>query len=217
MGNEERQLTTRFIDEQVPLDALLSGRDLMRPQGTGYIHVADTQVGVYSHGQPWQSTVMGFSTIDDTSFPQSMGFGWPELQSYSPTGEFRLFVSDRVYRSTWFQPTLMNLVQLQSMTYQASGYERRFQTGTRIVDELFRFLISALGSQAAPPSLAPLNEGGIQAEWHRGGIDVEILFSSDKEERGVYVRDKATGEESEFALDPTAFKDAVGDRLDLNR
>jgi hypothetical protein len=127
---------------------------------------------------------------------------------------FRLLVPDRINSSTWFQPTLQGLDDLQSLTRQTWG-DRDVATKPQFVVELLRFMIDALDSHAAPPSLAPLNEGGIQAEWHRGGLDVEVLFSPDREEQGVYVHDKATGEESEFPLDPALFVEVVGDRLSL--
>ena len=79
------------------------------------------------------------------------------------------------------------------------------------------FFSRALPSDAAPPSLAPLNDGGLQAEWHRGGLVVEVIFSPDEEERGIYVLDKSTGEEQEYPLDEAAFAGAVGDRFSLTR
>jgi hypothetical protein len=81
--------------------------------------------------------------------------------------------------------------------------------------EAMTFLTRALGPKAATPSLAPLNEGGLQAEWHRGGVDVEVIFSPDEDERGIYVRDKHTGEEQELPLDAAAFAALVGDRLNV--
>ena len=44
----------------------------------------------------------------------------------------------------------------------------------------------------APASITTLAEGGVQVEWHRGGLDIEIAFSDD--EPGVYIEDRQGGE-----------------------
>jgi hypothetical protein len=85
----------------------------------------------------------------------------------------------------------------------------------QLIDSI-TLLMSALSSDAAPPRVAALNDGGLQFDWHRGGLDVEVIVSPDPEESGIYVREKATGEEWEGPLDPNAFRAHVGDRLDIS-
>jgi hypothetical protein len=82
-----------------------------------------------------------------------------------------------------------------------------------LVAEALTFCGAALRRDAAPPSVAPLNDGGVQVEWHRGGLDVELIFSPDDEERGIYIRDRTTGEEKVLPLTADAFSSAVGSRL----
>lgn len=61
-----------------------------------------------------------------------------------------------------------------------------------------QFLLSTAYSSVPPPTIVPLTDGGIQLEWHRGGIDFEIAFSD--LEPGVYVADRDAGEEVELPL-----------------
>jgi hypothetical protein len=50
------------------------------------------------------------------------------------------------------------------------------------------------------PAIMPLSNGGVQLEWHRKGWDVEIeIFGGPKID--VYLRNLATGEETELELD----------------
>jgi hypothetical protein len=114
----------------------------------------------------------------------------------------------------WLEPTL-DRVELLMALDPASTVGRDTPPSPESVIDAVTFLTRSLGPKAAPPSLAPLNDGGLQAEWHRGGLDVEIVFSPDDEERGVYIRHKQTGEEQELPLDAAAFKAAVGDSLNV--
>ncbi len=43
----------------------------------------------------------------------------------------------------------------------------------------FTFLVGAMAPTTSPPSIVPMSDGGIQLEWHRNGLDVEIDFPSD--------------------------------------
>ena len=55
----------------------------------------------------------------------------------------------------------------------------------------------ALGSLSAP-SVVPMTDGGVQLEWHVGGVDLEIAFS--RSEPGVYIHDLRSGHELESPL-----------------
>ena len=65
-----------------------------------------------------------------------------------------------------------------------------------------KFLLDNAYSELAPPAVVPLSDGGVQLEWHRGGLDVEIAFSTI--EPGVYIEDAETGESTETALNTAA-------------
>lgn len=50
------------------------------------------------------------------------------------------------------------------------------------------------------PAIVPLSGGGIQLEWHSGGLDLEITFSSDADS-GVYWEDLNSGLDFEGPLE----------------
>jgi hypothetical protein len=114
----------------------------------------------------------------------------------------------------WLEPTLKRVESLLTLD-PSTSLGRDLPPSPESVVDAVTFLSKSLRPTAAAPSLAPLNDGGLQAEWHRGGLDVEIVFSPDEDERGIYIRDKRTGEERELPLDVAAFKAAVGDALNV--
>ena len=59
-----------------------------------------------------------------------------------------------------------------------------------------KFWLINFGAEFPKPWVVPTNEGGIQFEWHMGGLDVEAEFRSRNEILGYYI-DKETGEEWE--------------------
>ena len=61
------------------------------------------------------------------------------------------------------------------------------------------FLDRFLDSSSAAPWLVPLSGGGLQLEWHQGGLDIEVAYPADDVPE-MYVRDLASGEEWE--IDP---------------
>lgn len=108
----------------------------------------------------------------------------------------------------WFTPVLAQLQTVMNV-----DPADRESTNPVYAIQALAFFAVALMPATAPPSFSPLNDGGLQAEWHRGGLDVEVVFSPEAAESGIFVRDKETGEEDEIPLDAAAFREAVGDRL----
>jgi len=114
--------------------------------------------------------------------------------------------------SVWLQPTLDGVVAALEILPD----DRDRPADPEAALEALEFLAIAAEPDTAPPLVAPLNDGGIQIEWHRGGIDVEVVFSTDPEERGIWVRDQETRVEEEGDLDPGLFRELVGNRLLAN-
>ena len=56
-----------------------------------------------------------------------------------------------------------------------------------------------LGPTSPAPRVVPLSSGGLQLEWHRQGIDLEVVFDRD-EQPFFYYRNRVNGDESEHAL-----------------
>lgn len=73
-----------------------------------------------------------------------------------------------------------------------------------------RFWLMNFGAGFPKPWVVPTNEGGIQFEWHKGGLDVEAEFRSRNEILGYY-SDKETGDEWEgdISRDFEPFKEVL--------
>jgi hypothetical protein len=90
---------------------------------------------------------------------------------------------------------LRNILRLPAGwdTYSARPPEK--EAAERAIDFLFRHHRFA----GATPSIVPLTDGGVQLEWHRDGIDVEVVFASEPD--GLYFHEEATGQEWEGPAD----------------
>jgi hypothetical protein len=125
----------------------------------------------------------------------------PYVVSFSPMAEASF---------KWLRPTIDRVAKLMSLK---DPLGRDSAPHAEAIVDALTFFSYALPVDAAPPLLMPLNDGGVQAEWHRGGLDVEVIFSPDSEERGIFVRDKQSGEERELPLDRDVFASEIADRL----
>ena len=128
-------------------------------------------------------------------------------------GAIVVFASDDPLNVEWLTPTINALNTL--LAIEDADEEALSPADPKNVSRALGFLSEALPRNAAPPSFSPLNDGGVQAEWHRGGLDVEVIFSDDPDESGIYVHDKATGEERELPLTRAVFVAVVGNRLNV--
>jgi hypothetical protein len=61
-----------------------------------------------------------------------------------------------------------------------------------------------LGPTSPAPRVVPLSSGGLQLEWHRQGIDLEVVFERHEQRFFYYYRNRLTGEESEKELTQNA-------------
>lgn len=98
----------------------------------------------------------------------------------------------------WFDPLMQGFVDLLTLppnwdSYGASGVD------TKVVHAAISFINGFLRPSSPAPRVVPLSSGGLQLEWRRNGVDLEIVF--DRDERPFfYWRDRVSGEESEHAL-----------------
>ena len=108
--------------------------------------------------------------------------------------------------STWFLPTVQAMLGLVALP---AGWDSRSAAPTRrrTVERALRLLAGILDTQTSPPSVVPTVLGGVQAEWHLGGLDVEIEFFPD--ERAPYVLLEDLRDRSELEGDLLL----TGDRL----
>ncbi len=98
----------------------------------------------------------------------------------------------------WFDPLLQGFVDLLTLPPNWDSYG----AGTidpDLVREALNFMNDLLGPSSLAPRVVPLSSGGLQLEWHRKPIDLEVVFDRG-EEPFFYFRNRATAEETEQAL-----------------
>lgn len=76
----------------------------------------------------------------------------------------------------WFLPTAKAMLQL---TFLPPGWDSR--TARRIerltIERAIGLLAGILDRRTAQPAIVPTICGGVQAEWHMGGLNIEIEFA----------------------------------------
>lgn len=92
--------------------------------------------------------------------------------------------------------------------------EDRATVSLRHAVDALRFVVRFVGDRVPPPSVVPLSDGGVQLEWHRNGVDLEVTFT-DEADDGVYCREVETGSRWSLPLDVAALEHvpAVVDQL----
>ena len=75
-------------------------------------------------------------------------------------------------RTEWFAPTIGAMVKLFISSPLSRPIPNRAYS--EMAANIVKLLIDILDSRAPPPSVVPTWEGGLQVEWHRNGVDLEI-------------------------------------------
>lgn len=96
---------------------------------------------------------------------------------------------------SWFDPLMQGFVDLLTLPAGWDSYNA-VPINPKLVDTAIAFMNGLLGPSSPAPRVVPLASGGLQVEWHRKGIDVEVVFDQD-EGPYFYYRNRASGEESE--------------------
>jgi hypothetical protein len=98
----------------------------------------------------------------------------------------------------WFDPLVQGFVDLLTLPPNWNSY----QAGTidsQIVHDAMNFINGVLGPTSPAPRVVPLSSGGLQLEWHRQGIDLEVVFDRG-EQPFFYYKNRVNGQESEHSL-----------------
>ena len=77
----------------------------------------------------------------------------------------------------WFRPALEAMLDLRSRS-SAPGWESE-KIQDSAMGAMLSVLANTLDSQSPPPAIVPTWDGGLQAEWHRNGVDLEIEIGPD--------------------------------------
>ena len=125
---------------------------------------------------------------DDSTFPNNLTLDpvytsetWPQstrtitLHVDWKTG-MPLLSRPPLATTKWFIPTLRSLVSilLTRETWTTGGS----QSEPSAAAEMLNLLSRVLDGRTPPPEVVPTWEGGIQVEWHRNGVDLEIESTS---------------------------------------
>lgn len=118
-------------------------------------------------------------------------------QTSSSQGPRTVRVSIGQPAATWLPSSIK---RIESLTALAAGWDsygaRPVQADAAV--QAVSFLLTAAFPEAPEPAIVPVADGGIQIEWHRAGLDVEIAFGDSHE--GMYVEDLETGAVQELPI-----------------
>jgi len=98
----------------------------------------------------------------------------------------------------WFDPTIQGFVDLLTLPHDWNSYGAG-AIDPKIVLYAMTFINGLLVPGIPAPRVVPLSSGGLQLEWHRQGVDLEIVFDRDEQPIFTY-RNRLNEEESEHAL-----------------
>jgi hypothetical protein len=100
----------------------------------------------------------------------------------------------------WVIPVLRSLSERRGVSSGWDSYDAK-PTDAGHAARLLTYLFELMRDNSKPPIITPLWDGGVQATWHRGDKDLEIVVSAD-EPSTYYFRDEAADEEEEEQLEP---------------
>lgn len=121
---------------------------------------------------------------------------------YSSEASSYTVVSRAPSLPTWVVPTIMAFMELQELPENWNSYGARVINGELIKQAVF-VLSQVMKAEYPSPSVVPLEDGGIQVEWHRKQRDLEIVFAADDAPRFYYtnraIPDEKEGSAYDFA------------------
>lgn len=98
----------------------------------------------------------------------------------------------------WFDPLLQGFVDVLTLPPDWNSYQAN-TIDPNIVHDAMDFIVAVLAPTNPAPRVVPLSTGGIQLEWHRNGIDLEVVFDAGDQPFFFY-KNRGSGEESEHSL-----------------
>jgi hypothetical protein len=98
----------------------------------------------------------------------------------------------------WSMPVLRSLQELLGLPAGWDSYAARPLSPEAAMAAL-RLLLRVMHANTPPPAVVPLSCGGVQLEWHRGGMDIELTVPVTGPVE-VWCEDLQAGTEREFSL-----------------
>jgi|SRR5271157_5048898 len=98
----------------------------------------------------------------------------------------------------WFDALMQGFVDLLTLPPNWNSYGAGV-VDPKIVHYAMNFINGLLGPTTPAPRVVPLSSGGLQLEWHRKGINLEVVFDRDEQPFFSH-RTRVNEEESEHTL-----------------
>lgn len=98
----------------------------------------------------------------------------------------------------WLPDLLVDISKLGELEENWDSYGAR-RIDRRCIEAAVSVLRAILDVATPRPSVVPTSSGGIQFEWHRGGIDLEIEIESPSR-MNVFFEDEQVGVQRELTL-----------------
>lgn len=98
----------------------------------------------------------------------------------------------------WFDPAIQGFADLLTLAPNWDSY-RAATIDRKVIHDAMNFINNILAPTSPAPRVVPLSSGGLQLEWHRNGIDLEVIFDVG-EQPLFYFQNRVNGEESEHIL-----------------
>lgn len=116
----------------------------------------------------------------------------------SDTGVRQISLQVSQPAAAWIRSALAKIEDLTALAPGWDGYNGKIIDATVAVQAV-RFVLDHAYPSLPEPAIVPTSEGGIQIEWHRGGIDFEVSISDD--DSLVFLEDAETGQIDEQPAD----------------
>ncbi len=101
---------------------------------------------------------------------------------------FTFTVEDAARIPGWLKPTLKRATRLFLLPFNWDNEGGKVIERSSVMSAITS-LMDLMGDNSSLPQWLPTSEGGVQLEWHEGGIDLEIEFSADGTESHVVFAD----------------------------
>jgi hypothetical protein len=98
----------------------------------------------------------------------------------------------------WFDPLMQGFADLFTLQHNWDSYGAG-PIDQRVIHDAMNLIDGLLEPTSPAPRVVPLSSGGLQLEWHRQGIDLEIVFDRDTQPFFNY-RNRVNASESEHTL-----------------
>jgi len=110
----------------------------------------------------------------------------------------RSATSTEIERAPWLQVAADRVAELLNLPENWDSYGAK-QVNVELAVSSLNLLSQIMRNGTPVPSIVPTNSGGIQLEWHRNGVDLEIELISPRK-FGVLFVDRVSGEERDEVI-----------------